>query len=79
MVAALARAGVDIRPEAMGVSWDDVGEAMRGLPSYVRTAGLWFSVADAAPITDEHVARTRELVEGAFVGTAEAAAPVGGS
>ena len=79
MVAALARAGVDIRPEAMGVSWDDVGEAMRGLPSYVRTAGLWFSVADAAPITDEHVARTRELVEGAFVGTAEDAAPVAGS
>ena len=51
MVAALARAGVDIRPEAMGVTWDDVGEAMRTLPAYVRDAGLWFSVARRAPGT----------------------------
>jgi glycerol dehydrogenase-like iron-containing ADH family enzyme len=79
MVAAIARAGVDIRPEAMGVTWDDVAEAMRTLPTYVRDAGLWFSVADAGPVTDDHVARTRELVEGAFVGSSEDAAPVAGS
>jgi glycerol-1-phosphate dehydrogenase [NAD(P)+] len=66
MVAALDRAGVDIRPEAMGVTWDDVGEAMRTLPAYVREAGLWFGVADTGPIRDEHVARVRELVEGTF-------------
>ena len=30
---ALHRAGVDIRPEAMGVTWDDVGEALRTLPA----------------------------------------------
>ena len=65
MVAALARAGVDIRPEAMGVTWDDVGEAMRTLPAYVREAGLWFTVADTDPIGDEHVARVRALVEAA--------------
>jgi glycerol-1-phosphate dehydrogenase [NAD(P)+] len=68
MVASLARAAVDIRPEAMGVTWDDVGEAMRTLPSYVRDAGLWFSVADTGPIGDEHVQRVRELVEGSFRG-----------
>ena len=79
MVAALARAGVDIRPEAMGVTWDDVGEAMRSLPRYVREAGLWFSVAEAGPVTDDHVARVRELVERAFVGSSEDAAPVAGS
>ena len=33
MLAALLRAGVDIRPEAMGVTWDDVAEAMRTLAS----------------------------------------------
>jgi glycerol-1-phosphate dehydrogenase [NAD(P)+] len=68
MVVALARAGVDIRPETMGVTWDDVAEAMRTLPAYVRDAGLWFSVADTGPITDQHMARVRELVEGAFAG-----------
>jgi glycerol-1-phosphate dehydrogenase [NAD(P)+] len=66
MVAALVRAGVDIRPEAMGVTWADVDEAMRTLPAYVRDVGLWFSVADTGPITVEHVARVRELVDGAF-------------
>jgi len=37
---------------------------MRTLPEYVRQAGLWFTVADTGPITDEHVARVRSLVEG---------------
>ena len=31
MLSALMRAGVDIRPEQMGVTWDDVAEAMRTL------------------------------------------------
>lgn len=63
MVAALDQAGVDIRPEAMGVTWDDVEAAVRTLPAYVRDAGLWFSVADTGPIRDDHVAKVRELVE----------------
>ena len=53
MLAALHRAGVDIRPEAMGVTWDDVAEALRTLPAYVREAGLWFTVADVRPVDDE--------------------------
>ena len=39
MAAAIARAGVDIRPEAMGVTWDDVAEALRTLGRYVREVG----------------------------------------
>ena len=45
----------------MGVTWDDVDEAVLTLGSYVRDVGLWFSVADV--VGDEHVARVRELVE----------------
>ena len=62
-LAALQRAGVDIRPEAMGVTWDDATEAIRTLPTYVREAGLWYTVADARPVTDAHVERVRDLVE----------------
>jgi glycerol-1-phosphate dehydrogenase [NAD(P)+] len=62
----LARAGVDIRPEAMGVTWDDVGEALRTLRTFVRDAGLWFTVADTMTIGDEQVARVREVVDAAF-------------
>jgi glycerol dehydrogenase-like iron-containing ADH family enzyme len=65
-VAWLRRAGVDIRPEAMGVTWDDAAEAMLTLPTYVREAGLWYTVADAGPVTDQHVERVRGLVEAAY-------------
>ena len=66
MLAALVRVGVDIRPEAMGVTWDDVAEALRTLPAFVRQAGLWFTVADARPIGDDVVAAVREGVTGAY-------------
>ena len=59
----MQRAGVDIRPEAMGVTWDDATEAIRTLPTYVREAGLWYTVADARPVTDAHAERVRDLVE----------------
>jgi hypothetical protein len=46
----------------MGVTWDDASEAIRTLPTYVREAGLWYTVADAKPVTDAHVERVRDLV-----------------
>jgi len=72
MAAAIARAGVDVRPEAMGVTWDDVDEALRTLATYVRDVGLWFSVADAVPVTDEHLSRLRSILADAY-----AASPAG--
>lgn len=60
MLEALHRTGVDIRPEAMGVSWDDAAKALRQLAWYVRYADLWFTVADVRPVTDELVERARE-------------------
>ena len=66
MLAALARVGLDIRPEAMGVTWEDVGEALRTLGAYVREAGLWFSVADIRAVDEAFVDRVRAGVEGAF-------------
>lgn len=66
MLAALARVGVDIRPEAMGVSWDDVAEAMLTLGPFVREAGLWYSIADARPIDAALVDIIRRGVERAY-------------
>lgn len=62
MLAALKRAGVDIRPEAMGVTWDDVEEAMRTLKAYVEKAGLWSSVINVRPVTDELIDTVRTQV-----------------
>jgi glycerol-1-phosphate dehydrogenase [NAD(P)+] len=66
MLAALVRVGVDIRPEAMGVTWDDLSEAMLTLGRFVREAGLWYSIADARPIDETLVARVRRAVEAAY-------------
>jgi glycerol-1-phosphate dehydrogenase [NAD(P)+] len=66
MVAALHRVGVDIRPEAMGVGWDDAEAAMRTLGTFVREAGLWHSIADERPVDDAVVAEVRERILAAY-------------
>ena len=66
MVAALARAGVDIRPEAMGVTWADAEAAMRSLGEFVRTAGLWHSIADERAVDDAIVAGVRDRIAAAY-------------
>lgn len=63
MTEALHRVGVDIRPEAMGVTWDDVAASLRTLPEFVRDAGLWHTVALERPPDDAVVEQTRTLVE----------------
>jgi glycerol-1-phosphate dehydrogenase [NAD(P)+] len=66
MVGALARAGVDVRPEAMGVSWEDAEAAMRTLGAFVREAGLWHSIADERAVDAAVVAAVRDRVEAAY-------------
>jgi glycerol dehydrogenase-like iron-containing ADH family enzyme len=66
ILSALERVGVDIRPEAMGVTWDDVATTLRGLSKYVRRADLWYTVADERPITEEHIERVRDRVYATF-------------
>lgn len=66
MLAALARVGVDIRPEAMGVTWEDVAEAMLTLGQFVREAGLWYSIADVRAVDQTLVEQVRRGVEGAY-------------
>jgi hypothetical protein len=64
----------------MGVTWDDVGEALRTLGRYVREVDLWFSVADTVTVGDAEIARVREIVERTFGPWADAptgAAPNG--
>jgi glycerol dehydrogenase-like iron-containing ADH family enzyme len=68
ILAAITRAGVDIRPEAMGVTWADVEEAIRTLPEFVRDAGLWFSVVDARPIPGDILERVRSGIAAAYAG-----------
>jgi glycerol-1-phosphate dehydrogenase [NAD(P)+] len=62
----LHRAGVDIRPEAMGIGWDDAATAMRRLAWYVRHADLPFTIADARPVSDDIVEHIRDRIHATF-------------
>ena len=68
---ALMRAGVDVRPEAMGVTWDDVAEALRTLATFVRQAGLWHTAVDERPIDDDFIGRVGERIREAYDGWEE--------
>jgi glycerol dehydrogenase-like iron-containing ADH family enzyme len=65
-LAAIHRVGVDIRPEAMGITWADVERALVNLRSFVQEAGLWYGIAHEAEITPRFVAELRERVTGLY-------------
>ena len=77
VLSALHRAGVDIRPESMGVEWDDAATAMRRLAWYVRHADLEYTIADARPVTDAIVEDVRDRVYATFGDWAAEARPEG--
>ncbi len=63
MKALVERIGVPYRPEQMGVTWEQVAEALRTLPRFVEKAGLWYTVASDRPITEEYIARMRDWLQ----------------
>lgn len=66
MLAAIHRLGIDIRPEAMGVTWDDVAESMRRMRSYATEQGLWYSVVHDKEVTEDFIQRIRTGIYDTF-------------
>jgi glycerol-1-phosphate dehydrogenase [NAD(P)+] len=58
------RIGVKYRPAEMGVTWDEVAEALRTLKPFVERAGLWYTVASERPITESWIAQMRGWLGG---------------
>lgn len=56
------RAGVEIRPEAMGLDWDDVFAALKYEREYVEKAGLWYTVANDCIVDDAFCHAIREKI-----------------
>lgn len=63
---AIRRVGVDIRPEAMGVTWDDVAHAIRKMPEYTKEAGLLYTSANEIPATEEFIEECRNNIYEAY-------------
>jgi glycerol dehydrogenase-like iron-containing ADH family enzyme len=66
MLGTMHAIGLDIRPSAMGVSWDEVGAALMGMRDFVVRNGLWHSIAHDVPIGPDFVARVRRGVEAVY-------------
>jgi glycerol dehydrogenase-like iron-containing ADH family enzyme len=60
---AIHRIGLDIRPEAMGVSWNDVAAALFNMRDYMHRNGLWHSIAHDVEIKQDFVDRIRSDIE----------------
>jgi len=66
MLAAFHHVGVDIRPEAMGITWEEAAHALKDLPDYVRRAGLWYGIAHDARIDDAFIQRLKTNIEAVY-------------
>ena len=66
MLRAMHAIGLDIRPRAMGVGWDDVAAALTGMRDFVIRNGLWHSIAHDVAIGLDLVDRVRHGVEAVY-------------
>jgi len=69
MLLAMRDIGLDIRPQAMGLTWDDVGAALAQMRKFAHRNGLWYSIAHDTEIAPGFVDRVRAGVEAAYRST----------
>ena len=63
---AVHRVGLDIRPEAMGIAWEDVNAALRGLAEFVREESLPYGIAHDFPVDAAFCGRLRRRIEARY-------------
>ena len=66
MLDTISGIGLDVRPEAMGLSWDQLTEGLKTMKSYVNQVGLWHSIAHDAAISDGFIADLRRRLQLAY-------------
>jgi glycerol dehydrogenase-like iron-containing ADH family enzyme len=66
MVDVIARIGLDVRPEAMGLRWDELEAGLLAMRDYVRSQPLWHSIAHDSPITPGFLRDLRRRLDTAY-------------
>lgn len=66
MLDVIARIGLDIRPEAMGITWDQLDEGLRTMRGYIATLPLWHSIAHDLEITPGFLSDLRKRLDRAY-------------
>ena len=63
MIDYIIRAGVDIRPESMNITWEDMGNALIKMKEYINNIGLWHSIAHDEVIDENFVTDLKLKIE----------------
>ncbi len=66
MLDTIAGIGLDVRPEAMGLTWDQAVEGLTGMRAYISGLPLWHSLAHDAEITPGFVADLKSRLDRAY-------------
>jgi len=66
MLDAIAGIGLDVRPTAMGLTWEQAETALTGMRGHVRSQPLWHSLAHDAAVTPAFVADLRQRLDRAY-------------
>ncbi|MDE0307934.1 MAG: iron-containing alcohol dehydrogenase [Albidovulum sp.] len=67
MLDTIASIGLDIRPEAMGLTWNQFEDGLRAMRSYVNEVGLWHSIAHDAAISRGFIADLKRRLANAYI------------
>ncbi len=65
---AIVKLGVDIRPAALDITWNDVFDVMYGLMEFVTHENLAYGIANDFKVTELFLMDIRNRIEGAFSG-----------
>lgn len=66
MLDTIAAIGLDVRPQAMSISWDALEAALLGMRDYVRSRPLWHSIAHDATVTPAFLRDLRQRLDRAY-------------
>jgi glycerol-1-phosphate dehydrogenase [NAD(P)+] len=65
------KAGVDIRPQAMGINWEDVKTSLINMKSFLNNSGLWHSIGHDMQLDENFYNKVKDSIEEKYKNFAE--------
>lgn len=65
----IRRCGIDIRPEEMGISWEEVRETLLNLTTFVKEKGYMYTIASKGLITAEFIEKAQTMLYDSYKGS----------
>ena len=65
------KAGVYIRPQAMGITWEDVKTSLINMKSFLNSSGLWHSIGHDMQLDENFYNKVKDSIEEKYKNFAE--------